>query len=61
MSSPNDDNAPRLALRPLGFDGVCKRQERPDHTVFLGVMNAAPNLMPREGVDAGSNGDSSKE
>lgn len=46
----------------FGFEGVCTRPGgRVDQTAFLGVKNGRPNLIPREGVDVGSKGDSSNE
>lgn len=42
------------------FAGVWKSPfARVDHTLFFGVANGAVSLIPRDGVDVGSNGTSS--
>ena len=47
------------APRPLALDGVWKSCARGSHALVLGVANGAWKRIPRDGVDVGSNGDSS--
>jgi len=63
-SGDEDDNespADILLVDPGGgFEGVWNNPlARADQKLFLGVANCGTNVMPREGVEVGSKGDSS--